>query len=307
MPRQLFTNYGTAQFFECILERVNNYLEARVELPAKIRTRLTYYPRLVKDLVRALVLPMPEVNRIVADPTVCCSVMLEDYKSMAALFEDHLCKDALSLERILTDARYTERHTLRNDSEYMQLLQKLDPERHYRLSPEDKRADLAAQLATDSEKFWDKSAAWAYLYISTHREHTDLDLINRLKEDENYLYLAIYLLKEMRQLPAEAWASMVDLVHTPKWAFHCLRDELYATSEQQAALSNIIHQDPPWLAEWWHATRMQGEALNASFREAAKLAADHPCMPELYFCHKTITIRVKTYEEQGLKYGLQTA
>lgn len=251
-------------------------------LTQMLRRRLAWYPWLVAELIVEGSLPISEIREIIRSPNVACSVLLNRYTDLAPVIEPMLHGHPASLRRILRDRRYNGRSPLKPVPEYLRLLES-DPFRHYEaLQDPNEQMRVVKSLRDRSELDPLGSASWTLIYIATHAiTEVPAEFATSLARDEELLFRALHILRQHRNLPAEACSSLADAVKEPKWAFHVLSHKLQ-TAEQEDRLLGILHTSPPWLAEYWSAVKLPLDTLRESYMRAVDQCFRHECINELH-------------------------
>jgi len=279
----------------CARERLEDRLrrdiadrrESGQPVPEAFIRRLSWHPELASQLLCAEMLTRKETELLLTSPDSACSVLLENYASLCPLIEPRLLGHPPSIERLLVDQRQTHRPGLHTETEYLRHLRS-DADRHYRLTSAVDRPIVLASLRDESERLWGESPSFAYFYLATHDQiRFDPQLAEILKQDEEYLYLALRILRG-RQRP-ESEIAILGGFQTAAWAFHALRERLLP--EKNDELIRKVQTHPAWLAEWWQAAGWDGAKLEDSYRQAADGCARHELLPELYWFYRTAIAR----------------
>ena len=283
-PHCIFNGWHASQMYRALTRAVNDAGPGRADRPLDDITiaRLKWYPALTSDFIVAGQLKLPDIEKILADPSPRFWALANHYEELAALLEPKLMEDPESAERLYRWTHYRDFTRFHKDTEYLARLGD-DPNRHYRLTPPTERS-ATEKLALESDKNRSRNAAWAFLYVSTHQLTTlESDLTKRLLESEEYSYLAATVLRR-RGLPLETWFPLVAGIKSPRWAYHAMRYLEPGANLPIAAkngLQKIIYASPPWAVQLWEARNWTGDQLQWAYEKCLNASSAHECAPEL--------------------------
>lgn len=286
-PFALFCHSAEASLLQYISDDVDRQMRMGAPLLPMLRKRLAWYPLLVADMIKSGALPLSEIRAILRTASTTCSVLLQDYDSLAPFLEPTLRSNPAALRRIIRDRRQCGRPTLRPLSDYLEMIEK-DPFRHYEaLQDAEQQQKLLPRLRDQSALDPTGSASWTHTYIATHAvDVVSRDFAGSLARDQELLFRALHLLRRSRDLPEESCSVLADVVTEPKWVFHIVSHGLH-TSAQEDRLLDVLHTCPPWLAEYWATTNLPPDTLRESYLRAARLSCAHECMSELHHRYST--------------------
>ena len=285
-PFALFCHASDTAVVRRITDEVTRQMLLSAPLMPLLRKRLAWYPLLVAEMIKQGYLPLTEIRSILRTSLTTCSVLLQDYDSLAPFLEPSLHSSPASIRRILRDRRACGRPTLRPLDDYLGLLAR-DPFRHYEaLQDPVQQRKLLPQLRDQAALDPTGSSSWTYLYLATRPiENVPAEFVTSLARDQEMLFRALHLLRRSRQLPEAACAGMAEAITEPKWAFHVLSHGLNS-SAQEDHLLDLLHTSPPWLAEYWVTADLPADTLRESYLRASSLSCTHECMSELHYRYR---------------------
>jgi len=261
---------------------VQEAIEARRQIDDLTVARLRWYPSLVGGFIREGLITTPDIDRILNTPVSRFYALAAHYEALAPVLESKLLVDPEAVERLVRWLRYKKYQPLRDEAEYLAMLGE-DPNRHYRLTPPAERMS-PAQMSEASEQRKYQSAAWAYLYVSSHQDPLlDPTLMSLLTTSEEYAYLAAYVLRR-RNIEASRWVELLAEIKSPRWAFQVLRDIEPGGGmplSLRSRLLKCVHTSPPWAVQLWESRGVRGEHLKIAAHECGLLSAGHECEIEL--------------------------
>lgn len=281
-PWLIFMLWHTETIQATLKAGVDDAISARRPIDDLTVARLRWYPSLVGELILNGKIARPDIERILDNPVTRFYAMAGHYEELAPTLESGLMSSPEGVERMIRWLRYKNITPLRNEQEYFDNLGD-DPNRHYRLTPPNARVsseDLRAEAAKNKHL----SAAWAYLWVSSSQNPVLTDeIISVLKTDEEYAYLAAYVLRR-RNFPTERWIDLITEIKSPRWAFHVVRDIEPGSSipvHIRSRLLRCVHVSPPWAVQLWESRGWRGDHLKIAAHECGILSAGHECDIEL--------------------------
>ena len=277
-PWLIFNLWHTEQIQEKLRISVEDAIDARRSIDELTVARLRWYPSLVGELILQGKIARPDIERILDNPVTRFYTLASHYTELAPTLEAGLLNDPEGIERLLTWLRYKHMTPFRDEQEYFALLGD-DPNRHYRLTPPHARAPSELVRAEAGKNKY-RSAAWAYLWVSSTQEPIiDQEIISVLKTNEEYAYLTAFVLR-FRNYNVAHWIELVADIKTPRWAFHVLRD-IAPGSEMPIAIASRLQRrvlvSPPWAVQLWETLGWRGERLNLAAHECGLLSVGHEC------------------------------
>ena len=205
-PQTILASCARERLEDKLRQDVADRREAGQPLPDPLVRRLSWHPELAAQILSAEMLTGKETELLLSNPDSACSILLENYATLCQLIEPRLLRHPPSIERLLVDQRLTQRPGLQTETEYLRLLGP-DADRRYRLTPAVDRPIILASLREESEMRWGESPSFAYFYLATHEEiRLTPRLAEILKQDEEYLYLALRLLRGRQRPESETSA-----------------------------------------------------------------------------------------------------
>jgi hypothetical protein len=283
-PQAILASSAREQLEEKLRRTVVECRATRTSMLDSMLRRLAWHSALAAQILCAELLTVREIEKLLSDPDAACSILLENYAGLCKLIEPRLLGHSPSVERILADQRATRRTGLRTESDYLRCLQP-DADRRYRLNPVIDRPIILGMLRDESEMRWSESPSMAYFYLVTHEDiPVGPQIAATLREDEEYLYLALRLARGRRRTDEEV--VLLGDFHKAAWAFHALRDRLLP--ERNSVLVDAVESHPAWAAQWWQIAGWDSGQLEQSYTRVTANCPRHELSPELYWFFRTI-------------------
>lgn len=281
-PWLIFQLWHAELLLTKLRNNVQEAIEARRPIDDLTVARLRWYPSIVGGFIREGLIAEPDIDRILNNPVSRFYALASNYQALAPVLESKLLVDPEAVERLVRWLRFNNYKPLREEAEYLSMLGE-DPNRHYRLTPPEQRM-TPEQVRAVSEKRKYQSAAWGYLYVSSHQDAVlDPLLGNVLKTNEEYAYLSAYVMRR-RDIEMSGWIDLLSEIKTPRWAFQVMRDIEPGGGMPlpvRARLMRCVHTSPPWAVQLWESRGFRGENLKFASYECGLLSAGHECEIEL--------------------------
>ena len=127
-----------------------------------------------------------------------------------------------------------------------------------------------------------ESPGWAFAWLTRNQIPAngplDPGLVAVLKQDEEYSYLAMRILRDRLAEP-EAWAALESSIVSPRWAYAALRSGLLMHDTDRC--EEVLLGHPAWLVEYLDQSRADWPKVQRVFPRCRTTAGSHELIPDL--------------------------
>jgi hypothetical protein len=253
LPRAIFKHLDIHKHEAALLAGVALYAETEQKISARLIQRLAWFPRILGHAIIHDFLPFDAQNEALSDPYVAFRTTMEHYAKLAPRLEDtYLVGSPAALALLVSSIRVYKKRTRRSEKEYLDLIAEKDPNRRIWLADEPAWPELVRGFEARPEFKSTPTAPWCYFRLSRQASgELPLALGEVLATDDEYLFrsAALFAQRKRQGQPAPAWGPLLAGIHSPRWAFHALRDNLAESSDVAGHLFEILKHDLAWLVE----------------------------------------------------------
>lgn len=278
-PHWLFTSMEHLAFQSKLEGIVFSAAVRDQPLLPEVLEKLKWYPRTAARLIADGYISKEDRENLSEDPLFGYQMLSSNYGGeWVSWMENKLFNSPAATEMILLYRRSAADGPTSADDAYLECMSS-DPNRVIRSVRNDENGrERIAQIEKDAPVRRVESAPWTYCFLDRCAGEASVDLIDSLRNDEEYAYLAARLLADRRSERA-LWGSLIDSIHTPRWAFHVLRDGL-ADEQQRARLMEVLLSCPPWLIELLATANMPRSTVAGYVAKSSLCYPSHPCREE---------------------------